>query len=147
MRSFILAILISAALSMLSFHTARAQQPYLSKLDSVGAAAVTGTTDSMATFKPNKLTTWLAITVTNANVGDTLKGRAYWYGNTSAYKTVSWKNTKNGSIDSLLIIPATSGLPQTWELVDPNIDDLQIYSAGPTYLATRKSKVYFRYRR
>lgn len=135
-----------AILALISVNT-YSQQPYLSKLDSVGAAAVTGTTDSMATFIPGKLTTWLGITVTNATTGDTLKGRAYWYGNTSAYKTVSWRNTKNGLIDSVLIISATAGLPQTWELVDPNINELQIYSSAGTYISTRKSKVYFRYRR
>lgn len=148
MRKPIIYAIFALALIFFCFHTeSKAQQPYLSKLDSVGAAAVTGTTDSLATLSLGKMTTWLGITITNATTGDTLKGRAYWYGNTSAYKTVSWRNTKNGSIDSVLIISATAGLPQTWELVDPNINDLQIYSSAGTYISTRKSKVYFRYRR
>lgn len=146
-KPIIYVIFTLAVIFALNTQSATAQQPYLSKLDSVGAAAVTGTTDSLATFRPAKQTVWLGITITNATTGDTLKGRAYWYGNTSAYKTVSWRNTKNGSIDSVLIISATAGLPQTWELVDPNIDDLQIYSSAGTYISTRKSKVYFRYRR
>ena len=124
----------------------QAQTPYYTRLDSVGAAAVTGETDSLATIRPGKTAVWLGITITNSTVGDTLKARGKWYGNTSAYKTLSWRNTKNGSIDSVLIIPATSRLPQTWELVDSNIDELQIYSSAGTYSATRKSKVYFRYR-
>ena len=148
MRKPIIYVFFTLALILFCFHMeSKAQQPYLSKLDSVGAAAVTGTTDSLATFRPAKQTVWLGITVTNSTTGDTLKGRAYWYGNTSAYKTVSWRNTNHGSIDSVLIISATAGLPQTWELVDPNIDDLQIYSSAGTYISNRKSKVFFRYRR
>lgn len=125
---------------------AKAQQPYYTKLDSVGAAAVTGTTDSLATFKPGRLAHWIGVTITNGTTADTLKARGIWYGNASTYKTLSWRNTKNGAIDSVLIIPATAGLPQTWELVDPNVDNITIYSSAGTYVSTRKSKVYFRYR-
>lgn len=124
-----------------------AQQPYYTRLDSVGAAVITGTTDSVATFLPGRLAYWIGITVTNGTVADTLKAKGTWYGNSSTAKTLSWRNTKNGTIDSILYIPATAGLPQTYELVDPNVDNITIYSNATTYSATRKSKVYFKYRK
>lgn len=144
MKNFKFAILISAALFVLSFHNAKAQQPYLSKLDSVGATSLMTAGDTTASFRTGKSVTWMGVTIPGTSVGDTLKARGKWYGKTDAYKTLSWRNTKNGTVDSLMYIGSTVGVPHTYELVDPNIDEVIIDKL--TY-AVKKTYVYFRYRR
>lgn len=130
---------------IISACVANAQTPYYMKQDSVVSDAAG--TDSLAILSTGKLTSWIGITITNSTTADTLKVRGIWYGQTSAYKTLSLRNTKNGTVDSVFIIPATAGLPQTFEVVDPNVDRLEVYGLHTgTVVASRKCKVYFRYR-
>ena len=129
-----------------SLCSARAQTPYYSKQDSVVSNAAG--TDSLAILTTGKYATWVGITITNSTTADTLKVRGIWYGKTDAEKTLSLRNTKNGTIDSVFIIPATDGLPQTFELVDPNVDRIVVYGLhSGNVVASRKCKVYFRYRK
>lgn len=138
--------LIALFVIIFSFHSAQSQTPYYSKQDSVVSNA--GGTDSLAILNTGKYATWVGITITNSTTADTLKVRGIWYGNTDAYKTLSLRNTKNGTIDSVFIIPATAGLPQTFELVDPNVDRIEVYGLhSGNVVASRKCKVYFRYRK
>lgn len=146
MKKIIMVVFFSLVLCSFITEKSNAQQPYYTKKDSVVSNA--GGTDSLATFIPGKLAYWIGITVTNSTTQDTLKVRGTWYGNTAAYKTLSLRNTKNGTVDSVFVIPATAGLPQTFEIVDPNVDRIEVYGlhAG-NVVAGRVCYVYFRYRK
>lgn len=127
-----------------SVKDSQSQQAYYTKFDSVGATSLMTEGDTLASYRTGKYVTWMGVTIPGTSVGDTLRARGKWYGKTDAYKTLSWRNTKNGTVDSIMYIGSTVGVPHTYELVDPNIDEVVIDKVN---YAVKKTYVYFRFRK
>lgn len=122
----------------------QSQQAYYTKFDSVGATSLMTAGDTTASYRTGKYVSWMGVTIPGTTVGDTLKAKGKWYGKTDAYKTLSWRNTKNGTVDSIMYIGSTVGVPHTYELVDPNVDEVVIDKVN---YAVKKTYVYFRFRK
>lgn len=84
-------------------------------------------------------------TITNATVSDTLKPQALFYGTTN-WVTTSVKNVRLQTSDTNIITGAATW-PVDFEINDPCIIGFRLVKYNSFYSSTRKSYIYFRFRR
>lgn len=125
---FLLFVLMTSCLNAQTFQ----------KRDSVYAG------DSVASINPTGNIEKMGFTLWSTVIGDTLWPQAQ-YG-TDLWVNTSIKNVRLQTSDTIIRITANSW-PTDYELNDPVITAFRLWSKAPSYIATRKTFVNFRYRK